>query len=395
MKDLSQLLFLSCWGLASATWLRSCDIQSGEVMIIPQLNELSFDMPIFMYIQEGTRFRNGSQWYLCRLPFAIFMCDRVAHLWHPDLELEDKEEKGEEVPVEQAIVSWTHQWPAFEGWSDDPIHGAQDGVAGLYLINILNIYSAIIVVIIFSLICANLYSQNTFQERQREKQTCVFSNHSEPQSTQNAQRGATRQLEERIKKLQSEVEDPKVALAFAGWALLIFWGDGNDGAWDVSDTNPSTRMYRHYSLCLYSSICFSDGETHRPWNNWNDRAYGWVIVDRLIDGWLYFCILVKEFWCSCRWLTWKCPQKSRFEGKLPHKSSYITLIIFRGMLPSLQVVFMKLWVMRNMYVLCISIAILKILVRSRCSRPICFRLFWVVFRIAVLVWIETLLHQLI
>ena len=174
MKDLSQLLFLSCWGLASATWLRSCDIQSGEVMIIPQLNELSFDMPIFMYIQEGTRFRNGSQWYLCRLPFAIFMCDRVAHLWHPDLELEDKEEKGEEVPVEQAIVSWTHQWPAFEGWSDDPIHGAQDGVAGLYLINILNIYSAIIVVIIFSLICANLYSQNTFQERQREKQTCVF-----------------------------------------------------------------------------------------------------------------------------------------------------------------------------------------------------------------------------
>ena len=130
MKDLSQLLFLSCWGLASATWLRSCDIQSGEGMIIAQLNELSFGMPLIclrtsMYVQEGTRFRNGSQWYLChlcRLPFAIFMCDRVAkNLWHPDLELEDKEEKGEEVPVEQAIVSWTPPVACFWGvirWSN-------------------------------------------------------------------------------------------------------------------------------------------------------------------------------------------------------------------------------------------------------------------------------------
>ena len=53
-------------------------------------------------------------------------------------------------------------------------------------------------------------------------------------------------------------------------------------------------MYRHYSLCLYSSICFSDGETHRPWNNWNDRAYGWVIVDRLIDDW--WMALLLHFW---------------------------------------------------------------------------------------------------
>lgn len=138
------------------------------------------------------------------------------------------------------VIRWSNPWgPRWSCWAKN-------------LINILNIYSAIIVVIILSL-CANLYSQNTFQERQREKQTCVFSNHSEPQSTQKAQLGATRQLEERIKKLQSEVEDPKVALAFAGWdraelemSLLIFFGDGNDGAWDVSDTNLSTWMYRHY-----------------------------------------------------------------------------------------------------------------------------------------------------
>lgn len=73
-----------------------------------------------------------------------------------------------------------------------------------------------------------------------------------------------------------------------------------------------------------------------------DRAYGWVIVD-----WLHFG---QRIWCSCRWLTWKCPQKSRFQRKHPHKSSYIALIIFGGMLPSLQVVrvaCMKLWAIRN------------------------------------------------
>lgn len=60
------------------------------------------------------------------------------------------------------VIRWSNPWgPRWSCWAKN-------------LINILNIYSAIIVVIILSLICANLYSQNTFQERQREKQTCVF-----------------------------------------------------------------------------------------------------------------------------------------------------------------------------------------------------------------------------
>ena len=195
MKDLSQLLFLSCWGLASATWLRSCDIQSGEGMIIAQLNELSFGMPLIclrtsMYVQEGTRFRNGSQWYLnIYMPFMpVAVC--YFYVWSSckkslaprfGARRQRRKRRRSACGTSHSVLDPTSGLllrgdPMIQSMGPKMVlikkgDGIFNRVAGLYLINI---YSAIIVVIILSLYVQICITKHLARETERETNMCFF-----------------------------------------------------------------------------------------------------------------------------------------------------------------------------------------------------------------------------